>query len=154
MESATGAAGTVPYMAPEVLRGDAADERSDLWSLGVMLYEMTAGTRPFRGDTQFHIAAAILEQAPAPLPAHVPQPVARVILRLLEKQPHDRYARASEVAAVLESILEDSRDGRLPARGKAVAATRPIAPVLAIVVALVGLAAAGWWCGGGRARCH
>jgi eukaryotic-like serine/threonine-protein kinase len=152
MESAVGAAGTVPYMAPEILRGGVADERSDLWSLGVMLYEMAAGARPFRGDTQFHIAAAILEQAPAPLPAHVPQPVARVVLRLLEKQPHDRYAHASEVAAVLESILEDSREGRVPARGKAVAATRPIAPVLAIVVALAALGAFGWWWWGGRPR--
>jgi Tol biopolymer transport system component/tRNA A-37 threonylcarbamoyl transferase component Bud32 len=147
IDSAEGVSGTVPYMAPEILRGGAADERSDLWSLGVMLYEMAAGERPFRGQTQFHVAAAILEQEPAPLPAHIPQAVARVVLRLLEKQPHARYAHASEVAAVLESILGDSREPSVPVRGKTAAVAARIAPALAVVAALVGLGAFGWWWG-------
>ena len=111
---------------------------------------MATGARPFRGDTQFHVAAAILEQPPAPLPAHIPQPVARVVLRLLEKEPHDRYARASEVAAVLESIFEDSR-GSVPALGAA-PRTRSSALVLALVLALAGLGAFGWWWWQGRPR--
>ena len=140
IDPAVRASGTVPYMAPEILRGGAADERSDLWSLGVMLYEIATGTRPFRGDTQFHIAAGILEQPPAPLPAHVPQPLARVILRLLEKQPQDRYAHASELAAVLESFVE----AREPV------ARRSIAPRLAVVVPIVVAGALAWWWWQGR----
>ncbi len=137
-----GVSGTVPYMAPEILVGGAADERSDLWSLGVTLYEMATGERPFRGQTQFEVGAAILEQAPAPLPANVPPAVARVIMRLLEKRPQDRYAHASEVAAVLESILRDGQEARRPARASSTAARRTIGAALAVVA---GLSAFGWW---------
>ncbi len=145
IESGDGMSGTVPYMAPEILRGGAPDERSDLWSLGVMLYEMAAGERPFRGQSQFHVAAAILEQAPAPLPAAIPPAVARVILRLLEKQPQARYAHASDVAAVLDSLLRDSQDARGLPRAKRAAARRPIVPALVIVAGLAALGAFGWW---------
>ena len=65
-------AGTLAYMAPEVLRGEAADARSDLWALGVMLYQAVAGTLPFRGTTSFEITSAILRDSAAPLPSHVP----------------------------------------------------------------------------------
>ncbi len=56
--------GTLPYIAPEVLKGEEADERSDIWSLGVLLYEMAAGRRPFRGATAYDLSAQILKERP------------------------------------------------------------------------------------------
>ena len=56
--------GTLPYVAPEVFKGQEADERSDIWSLGVLLYEMVAGRRPFRGATAYELGAAIMRERP------------------------------------------------------------------------------------------
>jgi len=98
-----GVAGTFPYMAPEQLRGHPGDMRSDVWSLGVLLYEMAAGAKPFRGTTMFEVSSAILTQAPPPLPSLVPAAVRSIILRCLEKDPGRRYQRGAEVAAALES---------------------------------------------------
>lgn len=97
-------AGTLPYMAPELLKGDRADERSDLWSLGVLLHEMLSGALPFRGTTPFATASAILEGPPAPLPASVPAGIASVVSRLLAKNPAGRYRSAAEARAALEAV--------------------------------------------------
>jgi serine/threonine-protein kinase len=97
-------AGTLAYMAPEQLRGQPADARSDVWALGVMLYEMAAGRRPFQGQTGFELSSAILNQAPPPLPAGVPGALQPVIERCLAKDPGARYQRAGEVRAALEAI--------------------------------------------------
>ncbi|HEY0873239.1 MAG TPA: protein kinase [Vicinamibacterales bacterium] len=97
-------AGTLPYMAPEVLKGARGNERSDLWALGVVLYEMLAGARPFRGDTPFSLASSILEQPPQPLPPHVPAGIASVVSRLLARNPTDRFRSAAEARAALEAL--------------------------------------------------
>ena len=97
-------AGTVPYMAPEQLRGQPADARADIWSLGVVLYEMASGTRPFQGETGFALSAAIINQSPPPLPSRVPAGLRAVIDRCLEKDPGRRYQRVGEVRAALEAI--------------------------------------------------
>lgn len=97
-------AGTLPYMPPEVLRGQEADARSDLWALGVMLYEMAAGVRPFQGQTTYELSSAILLQAPQPLPGDLPTALRSAIDRCLEKDPGKRYQLASEVRATLEAI--------------------------------------------------
>jgi len=97
-------AGTLAYMAPEQLRGRPADARSDIWALGVVLYEMAGGRRPFQGMTGFELSSAILSEAPPPLSPTVPVPVAAVIERCLAKEPGQRYQRASEVRVVLEAI--------------------------------------------------
>jgi eukaryotic-like serine/threonine-protein kinase len=97
-------AGTLSYMAPEVLRGEPADARGDLWALGVMIYEAVAGKLPFRGTTSFEVTSAILRDSAEPLPAHVPPGLAAIIQRLLAKQPGERYQRAAEVRAALEAV--------------------------------------------------
>ncbi len=97
-------AGTVPYMAPEQLRGQPADARTDIWAFGVVLYEMAAGVRPFRGQTGFELSSAILNRTPPPLPTQVPAELQAIIARCLQREPARRYQRAGEVRAVLEAL--------------------------------------------------
>ena len=97
-------AGTLAYMAPEQLRGRPADARSDIWAMGVMLYEMATGEQPFGGRTGFELSSAILNESPQPLRAETPDELKVVIERCLEKEPGRRYQMASEVRAALEAI--------------------------------------------------
>ena len=96
--------GTLAYMPPEQLRGRPADARGDLWALGVVLYEMATARLPFRGQTGYELSSAILNQAPRPLPSHVPTELRAVIERCLQKEPGRRYRRTGEVRAALEAI--------------------------------------------------
>ena len=99
--------GTVAYMAPEQLRGEPAQMPSDIWALGIVLHEMAAGKRPFDGQTGFELSAAILGEAPTPLPAGMGQSLRTVVGRCLEKDPARRFT-GSEVLRALET-LEDAR---------------------------------------------
>jgi TolB-like protein/Tfp pilus assembly protein PilF len=100
--------GTLAYMAPEQLKGKPADARSDVWALGVVLYEMASGVRPFAGKTGYELSSAILNHTPNPLPADVPPPLATVIERCLAKDPAQRYPRAGEVRSALETLWAGS----------------------------------------------
>ena len=100
--------GTLHYLAPEALRGRPADERSDLWALGVMLYEMATGQLPFQGKTSFELTSGILREPPAPFPERVPAGLRGVIQRCLVKEPGERYQNAVEVRAALEALQSDS----------------------------------------------
>jgi hypothetical protein len=91
-------------MAPEVLRGEQHDERSDIWALGVLLYEMAAGTRPFTGATGFELSGAILHESPPPLPDGIPSSLQTIIQRCLAKDPRERYQNADEVRSGLETV--------------------------------------------------
>ncbi len=104
IQDASSVSGTLPYMAPEILRGDAADYRSDLWALGVVLYEAASGRLPFGGRTGFEISSAILREIPSPLGPPVPPGLWAIIQRCLTREPIQRYQRASEVQAALEAV--------------------------------------------------
>src|SRR4029453_4652250 len=75
--------GTPAYMAPEIIRGQRADERSDLWALGVILFELATGSRPFAGDTSYEVTSSILTTPPAPLPSSLPESLRAILTRLL-----------------------------------------------------------------------
>jgi serine/threonine protein kinase len=96
--------GTLPYMAPEVLRGETGSYQRDIWALGVLLYEAAAGQLPFAGSTAYELTAAILHQPPRPLPSSVPPSLTAVIMRCLTKDVRDRFQRASEIRSTLETI--------------------------------------------------
>jgi hypothetical protein len=91
-------------MAPEVLHGEDYDHRSDLWALGVVLYEAVSGRLPFSGRTAFEITSAILREIPAALGPPVPPGLWSIILRCLAKDPIQRYQRAGEIQAALEAV--------------------------------------------------
>jgi len=102
-------AGTIPYMAPEVLCGHRAGPRSDIWAIGVLIHEMLAGSRPFTGATRFELAAAILERPPEPLSASVPYELRRIVARCLEKSADERFSSARQLASALDAVPISSR---------------------------------------------
>ena len=148
--------GTIAYMAPEQLRGQPADARSDIWALGVVLHEMASGSRPFRGTTGFDLSSAILHEAPGPLPETLRPELRSVILRCLEKEPKRRFQHAAELRAALEVV--QSGTGGVAAVPRRVS-RRWLAAAVAAAAALLAIPIAwktGWpvrlFSGGGRGR--
>jgi eukaryotic-like serine/threonine-protein kinase len=96
--------GTLAYIAPEQIKGCGGDARSDIYSLGCVLYELLSGTQPFRGDNEYELIRAQIEDEPEPLTARVPalEPnVEQAVMRALAKQPEDRFASLAEFAEML-----------------------------------------------------
>src|SRR6516165_7293995 len=96
--------GTLPYMAPEILTGETASYQSDIWALGVLLYEAITGQLPFGGTTPYGLSAAILHELPKPLPPSVPPGLSAVIMHCLAKDLKDRFQPAGEIRSALETI--------------------------------------------------
>jgi serine/threonine protein kinase len=93
--------GTPAYMSPEQALGQAADQRSDIFSFGILFYEMLTGHPAFRKNSEIEAMGAILHKAPHKLPARIPAPVRRIVRRCLEKDPTRRYQAAEELIAAL-----------------------------------------------------
>lgn len=137
--------GTSGYTAPEVLRERPVDERADIFSLGVVFYEMLTGTRPFHAETAVGMAARILQDEPVSLRrlnSKIPLELERIVLRMLRKDPQQRYATASEVLADLRRLRAARSRVLLLARyvGKAVSSKRSLrwaAVVLAVLLAIL-----------------
>ena len=125
--------GTIAYMAPEHVRGGGADERSDVWALGVVLYEMLAGRRPFSGADDYELLQAIVDRPQSPLTgvAGVTDDIARVVERALDKARERRYANAGEFVHALEracrngSRIRRSRPDPRPALAQPMGDRRP-----------------------------
>ncbi len=99
--------GTVPYMSPEQLSGRTVDLRTDIFSPGILLYEMAAGRRPFEGRSPVELTSSILRDAPPPLSQvrkDLPAELGQILSRCLEKETAKRYQRASELLSALTTL--------------------------------------------------
>ena len=106
--------GTAPYMSPEQLQGHEVDHRTDIFSLGIMLYEMVTGRRPFRGDSGIALASSVLKDNPphvTELRGELPRHLGRIIHRCLEKEPRSRYQSALDVHNELKGLREEVASG-------------------------------------------
>ena len=139
--------GTVAYMSPEQARGDELDQRTDLWSLGVVLYEMLTGELPFRGDRDLSVIHSIIHEDPKPIKLHkppVPLELQQVVSRALRKNRDSRYGSADEMVKELNAyhaLLQAEASGVFNLRSFARRLRRP-AVAVPTALAVVAIAAA------------
>jgi eukaryotic-like serine/threonine-protein kinase len=138
--------GTIAYMSPEQAEGRTLDGRSDIFSLGSVLYEMTTGRRAFRGETRASTLAAILRDDPpaiTQISSVVPHEMERIVARCMRKDPPRRFQHMDDLKVALEELKEESDSGRsAPATRR-----RTISSSIVACAAILALAAAGtaWW---------
>jgi eukaryotic-like serine/threonine-protein kinase len=144
--------GTVGYMSPEQVRGLPSDQRSDIFSLGAILFEALSGKRAFKGDTSADTMSAILREEPqelSDLNRAVPPAIDRIVRHCLEKNPTDRFESARDVAFGLEELSTVSSSAGTDSAAEAARGRGLRTPLLVAIPALVLVAAAAFW--GGRA---
>jgi len=147
-----GLAGTLPYMAPEQLQGQAVDGRADIYAVGVVLYEMATGQRPFREESSVRLIADILHNSPPPpgrVRRGIPPRLEEAILKCLEKDPENRYQSAKELAVDLRRLVTPSTvAGKPPLSPERTRLRRAIVigsgAVLAVLVVSFALNVGGW----------
>jgi serine/threonine-protein kinase len=146
-------AGTLPYMAPEQLRGEAVDGRTDIYALGAVLYEMATGRRPFEAHLPTVLAADIQHESPAPpgrLNPELPPKLEDIILKCLQKEPENRYQSAKELAVDLRrlaapsSVMAAAVPTPRPWRKAALPAAYGGVGLLVLAAVLVGWNVGGW----------
>ncbi len=103
------AMGTPLYMSPEAIRGEPGDERIDLYSIGVVIYELLAGHAPFTAENATELYRKHMSSPPPPLPKSVPRAIVLVVLRLLEKKPQDRYSSVAATRTALETAFSENQ---------------------------------------------
>ena len=150
--------GTIAYMAPEQAEGRETDGRSDIFSLGVMLFEMATGRRPFNGDSSISVITSILRDTP-PIVSDVkptlPVEFARIVRRCLQKEPDRRYQTAVDLRNALEEVKQDSESGvsASTAAPRSPGGSRRWIPIGAAAAAMA-LAVLGVWAVGSRSSGH
>ena len=123
--------GTVSYMSPEQAEGKPLDHRSDIFSFGVVLYEMATGRRPFRGDTPISTISSILKDTPPPpqqINTTLPAELGRIVRRCLAKDPARRYQSTDDLRNELRDLKEDSESGEIAGAGVSAAGDPPAPP--------------------------
>lgn len=147
-------AGTVEYMSPEQARGELTDHRSDIWSLGIVLYEALCNKLPFDGDTESHVIVGIIDNPVPPLPqsSAFPRGVTKILDRALRKNREQRYQSAREMLADLQSIAPAPQRVSAFKRFASVPEHKSswLLPLTAVVVALVAALGAWWWLSHGK----
>ena len=132
--------GTIGYMSPEQAEGRPLDARSDIFSFGVMLYELVDGKRPFSGPSDLVVLQAIAHAAPPPLGAQLPAGLRDAVAKMLEKDPDDRYQWAREMVVDLKRLLRRSGEAAEPRVSR-----RNVALTLAVASALLAVLLAWRW---------
>ncbi len=137
--------GTAAYMSPEQASGRSVDRRTDIWSLGVMLYEMVTGQRPFTGDYELAVVYSILHDEPESLSSrrsNVPLELERIVERALAKDPSERYQHVEDMLVDLRALLSATQTAPLPKGSREARSRRNlmIAVAAAVIVTVLALA--------------